>query len=96
MRELKFRIFDDKTAKFTYFDIAQSFGNIPLDLRANIQQYTGLKDKDGREIYEGDYLTAKSSDNLVYFNCEESGYFVGPDPLSCCQGERVVGNKYEK
>ena len=56
MRVLKFRIWDDKLNKFEYFDIYSCFGRIPTDIKRNIQQYTGLKDKEGREIYEGDII----------------------------------------
>lgn len=48
-REIKFRIFG---TKYTYFD----FSNIPLINSEGVEQYTGLTDKNGVEIYEGDIL----------------------------------------
>ena len=53
MREIKFRAFWDKWDSMYLFDIY----NVPnLHEKAVIMQYTGLKDKNGKEIYEGDIL----------------------------------------
>lgn len=56
MREIKFRIWDNKLKQFNYFDIFSTHGNIPNDCKNNIQQFTGLLDKNGREIYDKDIL----------------------------------------
>lgn len=53
MKEIKFRIWDDKNKKLEYVDFYEPdwvFGKVP------VMQYTGLKDKNGKEIYEGDIL----------------------------------------
>ncbi len=74
MRELKFRAYD-KHKKLMIYDLDQSLGEIynlspgdwihPLiwkigQLNDSLMQYTGLKDKNGKEIYEGDIVKIKA------------------------------------
>ena len=55
MRELKFRDYDMDNKTMRYFDM-DGYDRQEHDAWGNIMQYTGLKDKNGVEIYEGDIL----------------------------------------
>ena len=66
MREIKFRAFDKKENEMFYSSMYQDKTSMAYglsnflrecgDIEDTLMQYTGLKDKNGVEIYEGDFV----------------------------------------
>lgn len=75
MRDLKFRAWDKEEKKFKYFDIFSNgiLCEVEFKKQMPLQQFTGLHDKNGKEIYEGDIVKSISEFNS-YTNMDSDIY----------------------
>lgn len=120
MNEIKFRVWDNENKemlKVQELDFEDTFYGGRLAIRTDqyndyfdledmiLMQYTGLKDKNGKEIYEGDIIRAtKRTDlELNYHNfkvfmhngCYMFGNYNAHEFFDKFNFKEVIGNIYE-
>ena len=110
MREIKFRAWHEKDGMFIVegFDFPDKSVIHPNGLNyyeCKIMQFTGLKDRRGKEIYEGDIVQQKMPSGEVQFGTvvfNRGGFMISepkPKHIYCKEliGEftEIMGNRFE-
>lgn len=114
MKEIKFRVYDSDRKKMRYLDTNHDFicfdekgsgyyHNMQTGLGewfSDLMQYTGLNDRVGTPIYEGDILREYSNDICDWVVSYSYGKFIGTydnvdEDLYELSDFDVIGNIYE-
>ena len=103
MRDIKFRAWDKRAKEYPSISIPELFNGDLL-----LEQYTGLNDRNGKEIYEGDILEFMDAPGLGYgkatviWYTDRASFFVENDDIDIFDYlfdmfdySQIIGNIHE-
>ncbi len=97
-REIKFRAWDKKENRMIGWDKLRKEFDVVVDYweRFNLMQFTGLNDRHGKEIYEGDIILWQApffeKRFEVKWSDKKCGFSIKPKYLN---EMKVIGNVWE-
>ncbi len=91
-REIKFRAWHNYEERWFYFGL---FDDAPESIKW-IGQFTGLKDKNGNDIFEGDILRAKKGILYEIFFATSTACFIGQTRNKWVKRNNPRPNLYQK
>lgn len=95
MREYKFRVWDKKDKRMMYnfdgwsdtVDILKQAWEYLQEREYEVMQYTGLKDKNGKDIYEGDIVVYKYGYSISDPEDEPEEFYINKKVVKFINGE---------
>ena len=104
-REIKFRAwliedegFTDEGPKMTYNLAFEEYLPVNEQLKSVpfLMQYTGLKDKNGKEIYEGDILNGRNRILKIVYWCDKRAAFCESEQFKPIPAKHSFAKLYDK